>query len=213
MSVQAPPQPICQHDVFVQNLVTWGGLQSCQALLLLTNCATEKCVLCKFGSLEIVCLEGHCAGGQVRDHPVDRRQMILFKRLKEPGTGKPPSVHCFRKGGTWVSTPLLHLAQSSGLGLPSAYSVLYKSLLFSFLQRKSHTLSEFLKESPAKAKTKAGVNAREWPMRTAIISIPDELVLQEPPYHEAAGYSGLFCWLSRKEGCVEKTLVHGYSCP
>lgn len=75
------------------------------------------------------------------------------------------------------------------------------------------SLSEFLKESPAKAKTKAGVKAREWPMRTAVISIPDEPALQEPPYHEAAGYSWLSCWLSRKEVCVGKTLVHGYSCP
>lgn len=68
-----------------------------RALLLLSSSATEKCILCKFGGLEIVHFKVQCATGHATDRPMHGTQMPASQEMAELGAGKPPSVPCLGK--------------------------------------------------------------------------------------------------------------------
>lgn len=99
LNVQALPQSIYQHEFDVQNFVTEGACRLARALLFLT--VPLKKAFCANLGFRNILLNGQCARGHVTDHPREHRTMMVFKRVKESRTGKPPSVHFLRKGGAW----------------------------------------------------------------------------------------------------------------
>lgn len=78
----------------------WSPQGACglgRAILFLSSSATEKCILCKFGGLEIVHFKVQCATGHATDWPMHGTQMPASQEMAELRAGKPPSVHCLGK--------------------------------------------------------------------------------------------------------------------
>lgn len=147
-----------------------------KALLFLTNSATEKGILCTFGSVDIFCLnKGSVCHGHGRDHPSEQ---TFFKRLRETGPGKLPSMHCLRKD---LSVLLASIwLKDVGWAIGWHTQDYTKSPLFPFLLSRSHvSLGLHLSNKPlAEAMGKAGVDIHDWPLRTSVSSVLARLVLK-----------------------------------
>ena len=191
-----------------------GACSLGKALLLLTDSATEKGTLCMFGSLDIFCLiKGTMCHGHVRDHPSEQT-VTFFKRQRETGVGKPPSVHCLRKDLSLLLASIW--PKDVGWAICWHTQSYTKSLLFPFLLRQSHvSLGLGLSNKPlAEATGKAGVDIHDWSLRTSVSSVPARLALKGPPFHEVAWIRPwVFDWILPKWSlylhCPGKTLILG----
>lgn len=105
--------------------------------------------------------------------------MTFFKRLRETGPGKLPSMHCLRKGDLSV---LLASIWPKEVGWAIGWHTqdYTKSPLFPFLLSQSHvSLGLHLSNKPlAEAMGKAGVDIHDWPLRTSVSSVLARLVLE-----------------------------------